>query len=240
MKVKGVDSEEFRNWGKERRTAKKLARARQRRASARKYTYEQDRVGQRERENGRFSGHALSDIFLQGNARSGRRWGFVTVRNWFSLFDSSPVRLTQGCNRALCVQVHEEIESNIQITRQLESEILRCSEVEAALSAREAELMKLLYTSHFELNGLMAVTSKAFLEFSPDEYYWLARCPLGNLRILRLTWSCDVSLVLVHCENISWFEAQFKRSVSKPKAKDFRFLFHLFLYNGLRIWWINL
>lgn len=73
MKVKGVDSEEFRNWGKERRTAKKLARARQRRASARKYTYEQDRVGQRERENGRFSGHALSDIFLQGNARSGRR-----------------------------------------------------------------------------------------------------------------------------------------------------------------------
>ncbi|KAL9239419.1 hypothetical protein vseg_013744 [Gypsophila vaccaria] len=55
-------------------------------------------------------------------------------------------------------KVNDEIESNIQITRRIESDIVKCSEVETALAARESELTKLVYSSQFELRGLIAVT----------------------------------------------------------------------------------
>ncbi|CAB4281248.1 unnamed protein product [Prunus armeniaca] len=55
-------------------------------------------------------------------------------------------------------QVNEEIEANIQITREIESEIVKCSEIENALAAKESDLTKTLYVSHFELTGLLAVT----------------------------------------------------------------------------------
>ncbi|KAK9926243.1 hypothetical protein M0R45_023484 [Rubus argutus] len=56
-------------------------------------------------------------------------------------------------------QVNEEIEANIQITRQIESEIVKCSEFESALAAKESDLTKTLYVSHFELIGLVTVTN---------------------------------------------------------------------------------
>lgn len=59
--------------------------------------------------------------------------------------------------------MNEEIESSIQITREIESEIVRCSEAEGALATREAELTKLLYTSQFELIGLATVTGEQML-----------------------------------------------------------------------------
>ncbi|KAM2487617.1 hypothetical protein ACFX1W_039521 [Malus domestica] len=57
-------------------------------------------------------------------------------------------------------QVNEEIEANIQITREIESEIVKCSDVERALAAKESDLTKTLYFSHFELTGLLTVASK--------------------------------------------------------------------------------
>jgi hypothetical protein len=58
--------------------------------------------------------------------------------------------------------VNEEIEANIQITREIESEIVKCSEIESALAARESELTKTLYVSQFEINGLATVTGISF------------------------------------------------------------------------------
>ncbi|PKI70380.1 hypothetical protein CRG98_009260 [Punica granatum] len=72
--------------------------------------------------------------------------------------DSAAILCQISSFKDMIDQVNEEIESSIQITRQLESEIISFSEIEAALSVREAELTKLHYSSQFELNGLIAVT----------------------------------------------------------------------------------
>ncbi|KAA8542678.1 hypothetical protein F0562_023823 [Nyssa sinensis] len=47
----------------------------------------------------------------------------------------------------------------VQITREIESEIVKCSETESALAVRESELMKMVYMAEFEIDGLMAVTA---------------------------------------------------------------------------------
>ncbi|KAL5722255.1 hypothetical protein ACHQM5_005796 [Ranunculus cassubicifolius] len=54
-------------------------------------------------------------------------------------------------------QVNEEIEENIQITREIESEVVKCSEFEAGLSLRESELMKAKCGAEFEISGLIEV-----------------------------------------------------------------------------------
>ncbi|KAK3017791.1 hypothetical protein RJ639_003421 [Escallonia herrerae] len=54
-------------------------------------------------------------------------------------------------------QVNEEIEESFQITREIESEIVKCSEIDSALAAKESKLMKTAYLLHFEINGLMLV-----------------------------------------------------------------------------------
>ncbi|XP_052179412.1 uncharacterized protein LOC127792838 isoform X2 [Diospyros lotus] len=56
-------------------------------------------------------------------------------------------------------QVNEEIEASIQVTREIESEIVKCSEAETTLKARESELTKLVYELDFELAGLIAVAA---------------------------------------------------------------------------------
>ncbi|XP_075110556.1 uncharacterized protein LOC107761151 [Nicotiana tabacum] len=54
-------------------------------------------------------------------------------------------------------QVNEEIEANIQATREIESQIVKCTEVKSALAARESELMRTAYALQFEIDGLMRV-----------------------------------------------------------------------------------
>ncbi|KAI7743669.1 hypothetical protein M8C21_031037 [Ambrosia artemisiifolia] len=58
-------------------------------------------------------------------------------------------------------QVNEEIESNIQITRDIESEIVKCSEFERTLAVRESELMKTMYMLQYEIKGLMAMNDES-------------------------------------------------------------------------------
>ncbi|KAJ6411453.1 hypothetical protein OIU84_008098 [Salix udensis] len=62
-------------------------------------------------------------------------------------------------------QVNEEIEANIRITREIESEIVKCTEFEAALAARESDLTKTFYFSQFEINGLLSVACNSFYYF---------------------------------------------------------------------------
>lgn len=66
--------------------------------------------------------------------------------------------------------MNEEIEASIQITREIESEIVRCSEVESDLSARESELAKMVYVLDFDISGLIAVTGKTRVQFVPHLY----------------------------------------------------------------------
>lgn len=58
-------------------------------------------------------------------------------------------------------KVNDEIEANIQITREIESEIVKIEEIESSLDARESELMKLIYLSQYELSDLIAVTANS-------------------------------------------------------------------------------
>ncbi|CBI15419.3 uncharacterized protein LOC100247533 isoform X1 [Vitis vinifera] len=65
--------------------------------------------------------------------------------------------------------VNQEIEVNIQITREIESDIVKCTDIEGGLNARESELTKMVYVSQFEIDGLNSVaadsrTSVIFLE----------------------------------------------------------------------------
>ncbi|XP_062181229.1 uncharacterized protein LOC133885521 [Phragmites australis] len=54
-------------------------------------------------------------------------------------------------------KVNEEIEQNIQKTREIESEIVKHSETEKHYLDKESELMKEVSVAEFELNGLMKV-----------------------------------------------------------------------------------
>lgn len=54
-------------------------------------------------------------------------------------------------------QVNEEIEQNIQKTREIESEIVKCLEVEQDSVTKESDLLKMLSMRDFELNGLVQI-----------------------------------------------------------------------------------
>ncbi|KAJ4713345.1 CAP-gly domain linker [Melia azedarach] len=56
-------------------------------------------------------------------------------------------------------QIDEEIEANFQITREIESEIVKCGEIETSLAAKEAELTKILFMSQYEIIGLLSVVA---------------------------------------------------------------------------------
>ncbi|MCL7045089.1 hypothetical protein MKW94_011775, partial [Papaver nudicaule] len=58
-------------------------------------------------------------------------------------------------------QVNEDIEANIQTTREIESEISKCSEIETSLAMKESELMKMKLVSSFEINSLIQVSAVA-------------------------------------------------------------------------------
>ncbi|XVF50642.1 hypothetical protein PTKIN_Ptkin04bG0118400 [Pterospermum kingtungense] len=85
--------------------------------------------------------------------------------------DSGAILYQISCLKDMLDQVNEEIESNIQITREIESEIVKCAEFDATLSIRESQLTKSLFISHFEIDGLLSVTadSKYSLKFLENE-----------------------------------------------------------------------
>ncbi|CAM0957261.1 unnamed protein product [Alopecurus aequalis] len=56
-------------------------------------------------------------------------------------------------------KVNEEIEQNIQKTREIESEIVKHSETEKDYLVKESELMKGVSAADFELDGLMQVAA---------------------------------------------------------------------------------
>ncbi|CAN4086735.1 unnamed protein product [Withania somnifera] len=74
-------------------------------------------------------------------------------------------------------QVNEEIEANIQATREIESQIVKCTEIETALAARESELTRTAYALQFEIVGLMKVyaDSETYIKPLDEKICYLRR-----------------------------------------------------------------
>ncbi|CAI9281590.1 unnamed protein product [Lactuca saligna] len=75
--------------------------------------------------------------------------------------DSGAILCQLSALKDMLDQVNDEIEANFQITREIESEIVKCSEFERALASRESELMKTAYMLQFEIKGLIAVNDES-------------------------------------------------------------------------------
>ncbi|XP_021978962.1 uncharacterized protein LOC110874957 isoform X2 [Helianthus annuus] len=75
--------------------------------------------------------------------------------------DSGAILCQLSALKDMLDQVNEEIEANFQITRDIESEIVKCSEFERTLAVRESELMKTMYMLQFEIKGLMAMNDES-------------------------------------------------------------------------------
>ncbi|XP_076958373.1 uncharacterized protein LOC143634085 [Bidens hawaiensis] len=75
--------------------------------------------------------------------------------------DSGAILCQLSALKDMLDQVNEEIEANYQITRDIESEVVKCSEFERTLAVRESELTKTMYMLQFELKGLMAVNDES-------------------------------------------------------------------------------
>ncbi|KAF5176284.1 Cap-gly domain linker [Thalictrum thalictroides] len=75
--------------------------------------------------------------------------------------DSGAILCQVSCLKDMLDRVNEEIEENIQTTREIESEVVKCSEIESGLILRESELMKMKCASEFEVNGLIQVATIA-------------------------------------------------------------------------------
>ncbi|XP_058107833.1 uncharacterized protein LOC131251240 isoform X2 [Magnolia sinica] len=58
-------------------------------------------------------------------------------------------------------QVNEEIEANIERTREIESEMVKCSEIDKGLLTKESEFTKMISMQEFEINGLIQVAAVA-------------------------------------------------------------------------------
>nr|GEZ00678.1 hypothetical protein [Tanacetum cinerariifolium] len=58
-------------------------------------------------------------------------------------------------------KVNEEIEANYGVTREIEMEILKCSEFEREMAGRESALMKNVYDLQFQIRGLVAMDAES-------------------------------------------------------------------------------
>nr|XP_043618405.1 uncharacterized protein LOC122590132 isoform X2 [Erigeron canadensis] len=75
--------------------------------------------------------------------------------------DSGSILCQLSALKDMLDQVNEEIEANYQITREIESEIVKCSEFKRSLVVRESELMKTVYMLQFQINALIALHSES-------------------------------------------------------------------------------
>uniref|UniRef100_A0A1J3H5V1 Uncharacterized protein n=1 Tax=Noccaea caerulescens TaxID=107243 RepID=A0A1J3H5V1_NOCCA len=73
--------------------------------------------------------------------------------------DSGAILCQISIYKDMLDQVNSEIEANIKVTREIESEMVKCSEIESNLSAKESELTRSLLASQFEIRGLISVAT---------------------------------------------------------------------------------
>ncbi|XP_039131978.1 uncharacterized protein LOC120268768 [Dioscorea cayenensis subsp. rotundata] len=73
--------------------------------------------------------------------------------------DSGAILCQISAYKDLLDEVNEEIEQNIQKTREIESEIVKCLEVEQDSVTKESDLLKMLSMRDFELNGLVQIAA---------------------------------------------------------------------------------
>lgn len=126
--------------------------------------------GERER-HGRLRRDSLPNLCSKGHARSSSLLCSALIFSYTQLLiqgsliifsDSSLIFFLIFPIQSTTFKVNEEIEANIQVTREIESEIVKCTEYESTLASRESELTKTLYVSQFDIIGLISVRSNSF------------------------------------------------------------------------------
>ncbi|KAF8389796.1 hypothetical protein HHK36_024315 [Tetracentron sinense] len=85
--------------------------------------------------------------------------------------DSRAILCQISSLKVMLDKANEEIEDNIQTTREIESEIVKCSEIENGLGMKESELTKMICIAEFEMNELIqvAVIARTSVEFLEKE-----------------------------------------------------------------------
>ncbi|CAN8233224.1 unnamed protein product [Cochlearia groenlandica] len=96
--------------------------------------------------------------------------------------DSGAILCQISVYKDMLDQVNLEIEANYKVTREIESEIGACSEIESSLSSKESDLTRSFMASQFEISGLTSVTadSRRSLKLLEDEISRMAseRCEI--------------------------------------------------------------
>ncbi|XP_077245735.1 uncharacterized protein LOC143885442 isoform X2 [Tasmannia lanceolata] len=112
-------------------------------------------------------------------------------------------------------QVNEEIEANIQRTREIESEIVKCSEIEKDFLVRESELTKMFSIKEFEMNGLIQVAAAAStsLELMKQE-----------LSSLKMTWEETLKRITNNRERFIILCRSFQRDIVKGENEELQTL----------------
>ncbi|XAR63891.1 hypothetical protein NMG60_11024034 [Bertholletia excelsa] len=126
--------------------------------------------------------------------------------------------------------VNEEIEASIQVTREMESEIVKCSEVENVLAAREKELTKYVYMLEYEISGLMAVTaeSRTAVKLLEEELCCLTK---RRNEILKRINQMREDLI-TSCQDFQWTIAKGQKELSGGLLSEKKLLENEFHFLG--------
>ncbi|KAM0932791.1 hypothetical protein DsansV1_C41g0237631 [Dioscorea sansibarensis] len=129
--------------------------------------------------------------------------------------DSGAILCQISAYKDLLDGVNEEIEQNIQKTREIESEIVKCLEVEKDTVTKESDLLKVLSIRNFELNGLVqiAVTSKNSCE--------ILEC---DLRLLQMNQDEIIKRISQKRDQFLLFNGQFQAKTLSAENKELTFL----------------
>ncbi|KAH7672117.1 Assembly domain of cartilage oligomeric matrix protein [Dioscorea alata] len=125
--------------------------------------------------------------------------------------DSGAILSQISAYKDLLDEVNEEIEQNIQKTREIESEIVKCLEVEKDSVTKESDLLKMLSMRDFELSGLVQIAATSrnsceslacdlrLLQMNKDET--IKR--ISQKRLSNLKWCTKKFKTRLACSNFS-------------------------------------
>ncbi|CAI9113628.1 OLC1v1014263C1 [Oldenlandia corymbosa var. corymbosa] len=144
------------------------------------------------------------DVLLQGDVPN--RDEVTPTERWFSYDLNEKAHVERYISS---FKVNEEIEKNIQVTRDIESEIVKCEEVESALIARELELMRNAYGLQLEIQGLNTVSadSASSVKLLEEDLCRLRMKKTETKRRMNSRWEGFVALCL-----------EFQKDISKPES----------------------
>ncbi|KAH7672118.1 Axin interactor dorsalization-associated protein N-terminal [Dioscorea alata] len=129
--------------------------------------------------------------------------------------DSGAILSQISAYKDLLDEVNEEIEQNIQKTREIESEIVKCLEVEKDSVTKESDLLKMLSMRDFELSGLVQIAAT-----SRNSCESLA-C---DLRLLQMNKDETIKRISQKRDQFLLVSSQFQAKTLSAENKELTFL----------------